>query len=433
MINLHSNLRNIDGVLHFGGRNMSEIAEKYGTPLYVMDEQTIRANCRTYVRAMKKYFGESSYPCYASKACCFKDIYRIIGSEGMSADCVSCGEIYTAKSAGFDMSKIHFHSNSKNDYDINYAIDAGVGYFVVDNLEELFALNDIAGKRNIRQKILLRLTPGIDTHTYEAVRTGNVDSKFGFPIETGAAQKAVKKALACENIELKGYHCHIGSQLFDSDVFIRAADIMIEFTCKMRDKFDYVAEEIDLGGGYGVRYHESDPIIDIENNIRLVADRFHKKCRTMNITPPAVILEPGRSIVADAGITLYTVGNVKRIEGYKNYVAVDGGMGDNPRNLFYGSTYSVLSVDNLNKPATFLCDLVGRFCESGDVVTPNISLPEDVKRGDKVAVLTTGAYNFSMASNYNRYPRPAVIMIDGDTDRISVRQETIEDVISRDN
>ncbi len=427
-----SNLSIKDNVLFFGGRSTVELAEKYGTPVYIMDEQTIRNNCRKYTVAMKKHFGETARAFYASKACCFKKIYNIMQSEDMCVDVVSPGEIYTAKSAGFDMSKVCFHSNSKNDFDINFAMNNGVGCFAVDNLEELTAINNFAGERGFKQKIIFRVTPGIDTHTYEAVNTGKVDSKFGFPIETGAAMAITKTALGMENIDLAGFHCHVGSQLFDSDVFVRSAKIMLQFIADVKAETGYEARELDLGGGYGVRYTENDPEIHIEDNIRQVAEYVKKLCTELQIKEPSISMEPGRSIVADAGITLYKVGNVKRIEGYKNYVAIDGGMGDNPRYALYESEYTVVAADKADEPCDFLCDLVGRFCESGDIIQPGIKLPVTVKRGDIIAVLTTGAYNYSMASNYNRIPRLPVVMINGDDDYIAVKGETFEDLIRND-
>ena len=427
-----SNLEIKDNILFFGGRSTVELAEKYGTPIYVMDEVTIRKNCRKYVNGMKKYFGDNAKPFYASKACSFKRIYKIVEDEGMGVDVVSAGEIFTAKSAGYNMANVCFHSNSKNDYDINFAMDNGVGCFVVDNLEELEAINTFAGERGFKQKILFRVTPGIDTHTYEAVNTGKVDSKFGFPIETGAALEITKVALSMANIDLAGFHCHVGSQLFDSDVFVRSAEIMLKFIAEVKAVTGYEARELDLGGGYGVRYTENDPEIDIEDNIRQVAEYVKALCNELSLSLPRISMEPGRSIVADAGITLYKVGNVKRIEGYKNYVAIDGGMGDNPRYALYESEYTVVAADKANAECNFLCDLVGRFCESGDVIQPKIMLPESVKRGDLIAVLTTGAYNYSMASNYNRIPKLPVIMVNGDEDYVAVKGETLEDLIRND-
>ncbi len=427
-----SNLEIKDGVLFFGGRSTVELANKYGTPIYVMDEKIIRKNCRTYLDAMRKYFGENAKPFYASKACSFKKIYNIVGSEGMGVDVVSVGEIYTAKMAGYDMKNVCFHSNSKNDYDIEFAIDNGVGCFVVDNIEELEAIDNFAAQKGIKQKILFRITPGIDTHTYEAVNTGKVDSKFGFPIETGAAMEITKIALTKKNIDLAGFHCHVGSQLFDSDVFVRSAEIMLKFIADVKNTLGYEAKELDLGGGYGVRYTEKDPVLNIEENIKQVAEYVKKLCKKLNINEPAISMEPGRSIVADAGITLYKVGNVKRIEGYKNYVAIDGGMGDNPRYALYESEYTVVAADKATEECNFTCDLVGRFCESGDIIQPSIKLPESVKRGDLVAVLTTGAYNYSMASNYNRIPKLPVIMVNGEEDYVAVKGETLEDIIRND-
>lgn len=427
-----NNLQIKDNILYFGGRSTVELAQKYGTPVYIMDEQTIRENCRKYTVAMKKYFGEDARAFYASKACSFKKMYNIVESEGMCVDVVSPGEIYTAKSAGYDMAKVCFHSNSKNDFDINFAMDNGVGYFAVDNLEELEAINAFAGERGFKQKIIFRVTPGIDTHTYEAVNTGKVDSKFGFPIETGAAMQITKTALSMANIDLAGFHCHVGSQLFDSDVFVSSAKIMLEFIAQVKAETGFEARELDLGGGYGVRYTENDPEIDIEDNIKQVAEYVKKLCAELSIKEPAISMEPGRSIVADAGITLYKVGNVKRIEGYKNYVAIDGGMGDNPRYALYESEYTVVAADKANEPCNFLCDLVGRFCESGDIIQPQIKLPESVARGDLIAVLTTGAYNYSMASNYNRIPKLPVIMINGEEDYVAVKGETFEDIIRND-
>ncbi|MBO5434107.1 MAG: diaminopimelate decarboxylase [Clostridia bacterium] len=427
-----SNLEIKDGVLFFGGRSTVELANKYGTPIYVMDEKTIRKNCRTYLDAMRKYFGENAKPFYASKACSFKKIYNIVGSEGMGVDVVSVGEIYTAKMAGYDMKNVCFHSNSKNDYDIEFAIDNGVGCFVVDNIEELEAIDNFAAQKGIKQKILFRITPGIDTHTYEAVNTGKVDSKFGFPIETGAAMEITKIALTKKNINLAGFHCHVGSQLFDSDVFVRSAEIMLKFIADVKNTLGYEAKELDLGGGYGVRYTEKDPVLNIEENIKQVAEYVKKLCKELNIKEPAISMEPGRSIVADAGITLYKVGNVKRIEGYKNYVAIDGGMGDNPRYALYESEYTVVAADKADEECNFTCDLVGRFCESGDIIQPSIKLPESVKRGDIIAVLTTGAYNYSMASNYNRIPKLPVIMVNGEEDYVAVKGETLEDIIRND-
>ncbi len=424
---------NAEGHLCLGGADVCSLSKKHGTPLYLMDENKIREKCRIYVNAMREAFGEDALPLYASKAASFKQMYRIIMSEGMGTDLVSSGELYTAQSVGFPLSKAYFHSNNKTDADIDYAIDAGVGYFVVDNVEELDSINEIAKSKSVRQKILLRLTPGIDPHTYAAVATGKVDSKFGSAIETGQAEQIAKYASELENIELCGFHCHVGSQVFDSDVFLRAGEIMLDFIALMQKKYGFVTRELDLGGGYGVRYLESDPEIDIAANIQLVATHMKAYAEKLGISLPSIRMEPGRSIVADSGMTVYTAGTVKRIPGYKNYVSVDGGMADNPRYALYRSPYTVCLANRMNSPApTFNCTLAGRCCESGDLIQENVTLPADITRGDIIAVLTTGAYNYSMSSNYNRLPKPPVVMIKDGCDYIAVNRETPEDVCKND-
>ena len=427
---------NEKGHLTFGGVDTVEMAKKHGTPLYLFDEDRIRERCRTYVDAMRKAFGESALPLYASKAASFKQMYRIVKEEGMGTDLVSSGELYTAASVGFPLEKAYFHSNNKTDDDIAYAIDEKVGYFVVDNVEELDAIDRIAGEKGIKQKILLRLTPGIDPHTYAAVATGKVDSKFGSAIETGQAEQITKYAKDLESISLMGFHCHVGSQVFDSDVFLRASEIMLDFIAEMKRKYGFETKELDLGGGYGVRYLESDPEIDIAANIRQVAEHMKAYCTKLGIDMPAVRMEPGRSIVADAGMTLYTAGTVKRIPGYKNYVSVDGGMADNPRFALYGSSYTVCLANRMNAidegVPSFKCSVVGRCCESGDILQENVTLPADIVRGDMIAVLTTGAYNYSMSSNYNRLGKPPVVMLKGEEDYVAVRRETPEDVCRND-
>lgn len=416
----------------FAERDTVELAQKYGTPLYVMDESRIRYNIRQYVNAMKEAFGEKFLLLYASKACSFKEMYRIANDENIGVDVVSEGEIYTAKAAGFPMHRAHFHGNNKTDREISLAMDAGVGYFVVDHADELVAISKEAQHRSITQKVLLRITPGIDTHTFEAVMTGQVDSKFGSAIETGHAQEITRLALSLEGISLEGFHCHVGSQVFDSDTFFMSADIMLSFIADIREKFGYTAKELDLGGGYGVRYLDSDPYIDIADNIRQVAEHIKAACKRLSLPVPTILLEPGRSIVADAGMTLYTVGSIKRLDGYKNYVSVDGGMSDNPRFALYGAPYTVVLPEKMHESCDFECSVVGKCCESGDILQENVKLPQSVKRGDLLAVLTTGAYNYSMASNYNRNPRPPVVMLSEQSERVVVRRESLEDIIRND-
>ncbi len=421
-----------NGILHFAGQDTTELAKKYGTPLYLMDEDKIREKCHIYKKAFEKHFGPSAQPLYASKACCFKRIYEIMREEGMGIDVVSSGEIYTALKAGFDLSHAYFHSNNKTDEDICFAIENGIGYFVADNEEEVKAVEAEAARRGIRQKLLLRLTPGIDPHTYEAVATGKVDSKFGTAIETGQATEIVKFTLAQPHVELMGFHCHVGSQVFEEDIFERAAVVMLEFIAEMKEKLGFTAPMLDLGGGYGVRYVDTDPYLDIETKIGEVADTIKATCARLGIDIPEIHMEPGRSIVADAGMTLYTVGTVKKIPGYKNYVSIDGGMGDNPRFALYGSKYTCFVANKMDELCDFKCDLVGRCCESGDIIQEHIVVPSSVGRDDIVAVCTTGAYNYTMASNYNRLGRPPVLMLSGGENYIAVRRESFEDLVRND-
>lgn len=424
--------RNETGELCFAGRPLTPLAEKYGTPCYFYDEQRIRERCRTYLGAVRAAFGERGRVLYASKAASFKRLYEIMREEGMGTDVVSCGEIYTAKLAGFPLEKAYFHSNNKTDADIEYAIENGVGYFVVDNEEELFAIDRIAREHNTVQRVLLRITPGIDPHTYAAVATGKVDSKFGSAIETGQADEITKTALSLEHVQLRGFHCHVGSQVFDSDVYIRTAQVMLDFVAHINATQGYLAHELDIGGGYGVRYIADQPEIDIATNIAQVGEFMNAHAKKLGITLPEIAFEPGRSIVADAGLTVYTVGTVKNIPGYKRYVSVDGGMADNPRYALYGSPYTIVPVAAEVPDGAPLCTVAGRCCESGDLLQENVPLPENIGRGDLLACLTTGAYHYSMASNYNRIPRLAVIMLDGDRDYVAVRRETPEDVASLD-
>ena len=420
------------GILHFAGQNTVELAKQYGTPVYLMDEDRIRQRCRTYLTAMEEALGDRGHVLYASKAASFKRMYEIMKDESVGIDVVSSGEICTALRAGFPLRKAFFHSNNKTDADVAYAIANGIGYFVVDNAEELYAIDRIAETQGVVQSVILRLTPGIDPHTYEEVATGKVDSKFGSAIETGQALEITKLALTFQNICLKGFHCHVGSQVFDSDVYIATVDIMLDFIAQAKTQLGFETEILDLGGGYGVRYTADQPEIDIAANIHMVAKALKEKAAALGIPLPHIYMEPGRSIVADAGMTLYTAGTVKRITGYKNYVSIDGGMTDSPRFILYGAPYTVVPANKMLESRQMLCDVVGRCCESGDIIQKDVPMPESVCRGDIIACMTTGAYHYSMASNYNRIPRPPVVMLKGGSSYVAVRRETIEDLVALD-
>lgn len=413
--------------MKFAGHDVTDLADRYGTPLYLMDEARIRENCRRYTDCLD-IMPEGSMILYAGKACCFKDMYRIITEEGMGADVVSSGELFTALSAGFDPSKLFFHGNGKTDTDLECAVNEGIGYIVCDNEDELYALSAVASYCRKTQKILLRLTPGIDPHTHKKIRTGGIDSKFGSLICDGTAERLAVVASHMDGVELCGFHCHIGSQIFDAQPFVDAAEIMSEFCAGLYRNHGIKTKILDLGGGFGVPYTDSDPEFDVKSTVRSIVDEV--KRRFGDVALPAIMLEPGRSIVADAGLTVYTCTSVKNA-GKTSYVAVDGGMPDNPRFALYEASYKVRNVTRAAEEGTRLYTIAGRCCESGDLIQKNVSLPE-TKRGDFIAVETTGAYNYSMASNYNRLPRPAVIMLDKNEEHIVVRRETFGDILDND-
>ena len=427
---LYDNLDvNDAGHLTIGGVDTTELVEHYGNPLYVMDEDQIRKNCRVYTEAMAKYLPEGSRPLYAGKALCFKGLYPIIGSEGFSADVVSPGEIYTAIEGGFDPAKLYYHGTAKTDWDIRYAIENKIGYFIVDNHNELEALDRIAGEYGICQDILLRITVGIDPHTQEKINTGRIDSQFGIAVDTGQAAEFVRRSYELPNVKLRGYHSHIGSQIFETQPFMDQVDRLLEFAVDMRDRYGYVAQIFNLGGGFGVQYTDEDPAISIENNIRNIGEHITRGCKDNDFPVPQVLLEPGRSIVATAGVTLYKTTGIKEIDGYLNYVTVDGGMTDNIRFALYKADYTMVNASRMNEEMDYLCTVAGRCCESGDRIAEDIYLQKP-ERGDVIAVLGTGAYNYSMASNYNRVPKPAMVMVRDGQSRLVIRAQTFEDMIA---
>lgn len=429
---LYDNLTiNDRGHLTIAGHDTTELVREYGTPLMVLDEDRVRDRCRTYVEALREHFPAGSLPLYASKALSFKEIYRLAAMEGMGIDVVSIGEIHTAHQAGFPLERAYFHGNNKTDEDIAFAMERGVGYFVCDNLDELDAIDAKAGRHGIRQKLLLRLTPGIDPHTHEKINTGRIDSKFGAAIETGQAEELVVRALSKQNVELMGYHCHIGSQIFDHTPFCDAAILMLQFVADMRDRHGFCAPVLNLGGGMGVPYTDTDPVIDYKANIEKIGKLVADTCKKLNIPAPAILMEPGRSLVADACTTLYTVGGTKVIPGFKNYVSVDGGMTDNPRYALYQAAYTVALANRMQDPADFCCTVAGRCCESGDLIQEDVAIPTP-HRGDLLAVFTTGAYNYSMASNYNRVPRPAMVALSDGQHRLVIRRESLDDLTRND-
>lgn len=429
---LHQNIsKNESGHLTFAGMDVTKLAEKYGTPLYLVDEGRVRMNCRMYKDAMARVFGAGSSATYAGKALCFTEIYRVLADENMGADVVSGGELFTALKAGYPPEKLYLHGNHKNDWELALALENHIGHFMIDNEYELSRLDEMAGARATRVRAMLRLAPGIDSHTFEAVNTGKIDSQFGVPIGTGQAREFFLKAVAAKNIDLDGIHCHIGSQIWDESAYVLAAEKMVAFYADMAEETGAALEYLNLGGGFPVRYLESDPAIDIPARIALLGEVIGKACAARGIAVPKVILEPGRSIVANAGMTIYRAGAVKEVRDHRTYAIVDGGMTDNIRHALYGAAYTVYNASNADAPADFVCTLTGRCCESGDMVSQGVVIPA-ITPGDYVAVAVTGAYNYSMAMNYNRVPRPPIVMLKAGADRLAVRRETIEDVVRND-
>lgn len=422
---------NEKGHLTIGGCDTVELAETYGTPLYVMNEEVIRQALRAYVQSMETYYPQGGRVAYASKACCFLEMYRIAAQEGCGADVVSGGELYTALRAGMPVERLYFHGNNKPEGELRMALEAGVGRIVVDNPAELRRLSSIAQDMGSTAAILLRVTPGIDAHTHQFIRTGQIDSKFGLTLENGEALAAAREALSLPGIDLKGFHCHIGSQIFDVDPFAHAADVMLRFMARVRGETGATLTELNLGGGFGIRYTDRDQPKPFGAYMKQVSAVMSQTAAELDFPLPFIILEPGRSVAAPAGITLYTVGAVKSIPGVREYVSVDGGMGDNPRYALYKAAYTVVAANRMREPNTRVMTISGRCCESGDLIQENVPLP-DCEHGDILAVLGTGAYNYSMSSNYNRLPRPAVVMVMDGTSRVVVKGETYEDLIRND-
>lgn len=415
------------GHLTIGGRDTVELAQTYGTPLYVMDEDEIRRACESYRESVNRYYGGRGLVTYASKAFCCKAVCRIVAEEGLGLDVVSGGELYTAKSVGFPPERIFFHGNNKTVQELIEALEYGVGTIVVDNFDELMLLDQLAVSRGKVAEILFRIKPGIDAHTHDFVRTGQIDSKFGLALETGEAMEAVRQAVGMKGVRLKGVHCHIGSQIFDSAPFIEAADVMLAFIADVYRKTGFLAEYLNLGGGYGVTYTEDTADLDASRVLREIGEKLRTFSASHGIAVPKILIEPGRAIVAAAGVTLYTVGSHKTITGYRTYVSVDGGMPDNPRYALYQSDYTALIASRAAEAKTERVTIAGRCCESGDLIQENAPL-QPCGRGDILAVLVTGAYNYSMASNYNRLPRPAMVSVRDGADRLVIRRESYEDL-----
>lgn len=422
---------NAQGHLTIGGLDTVALAKEFGTPLYVMDENQIRRHCRDFVESMNETYDGRGHVLYASKAFSCKEMCRICKEEGMGLDVVSGGELYTALQAGFPAGRIYMHGNNKTMEELQMALDAGVARIIVDNLTELNTLNGLAAKAGKKAGIMFRIKPGIDAHTHSFIRTGQIDSKFGLALETGEAMEGVREALRMEHIKLCGLHCHIGSQIFDIDPFELAAKVMIEFIAQIKKETGFAVKELNLGGGFGIKYRSKDRPEAYRAYMGRVAKVVKDHAAFCGIETPDILIEPGRSIVGTAGVTLYTVGAVKNIPNVRTYASIDGGMDDNPRYILYQSDYEVVCANKADKPKEATVTVAGKCCESGDLIQENAPV-QPLEPGDLLAVLSTGAYNYSMSSNYNRIPRPPVVMVKDGQARVVVRRETYDDLIRND-
>ena len=428
---LRGNMRvNTAGHLEIGGCDTVDLVRDFGTPLYVLDEAMVRSQCRSYRENLAAVYPDSMV-IYAGKALMTMAICRVIDEEGLGLDVVSGGELYTAFKAGFPMEKVFFHGNNKSHEELRMALEYGVGIIVVDNLYELENLNALALQKGRKASVLFRLTPGVEAHTHSYTQTGQQDSKFGLGIQDGVARQVISHALTLPGIEVKGVHCHIGSQIFDIEPYKLAVKIMFDFLEDLRQLNGFEVEILDMGGGLGIVYHEGDQPATVESCVNLIGSAVKEEAQNRNYPLPKLVLEPGRSLVGEAGVTLYNVGSIKEIPGIRSYLAVNGGMADNPRVALYQAEYEGMIANKANLHPDKLVTVTGKCCESGDMLIWDIHLAQP-QSGDILAIFSTGAYNYSMASNYNRLPRPAMVsVINGQADLI-VARETYQDLLSLD-
>ena len=413
--------------LYVGGVKASALSKEYGTPLYVIDEELVRSNCRRYYNAMKCE-ERGNRVTYAGKAFINMSMCNLVNEENLYLDVVSGGELYTAYKAGFPLERIYFHGNNKSDYEIDLGVRLGIGRFIVDNIHELEVLNSIAKEYGRVQKVYLRITPGVEAHTHEYIKTGQLDSKFGFPVIGDTVYDAIKRAMELEYIELNGLHCHIGSQIFDLEPFEDTTEIMLNLINDIKETLGYEIKELDLGGGFGIYYTEGDKPKEIEEYCSVIINKADEICRKLNMNVPILSIEPGRSIVGNAGLTLYTVGAIKEIPNIRKYVSVDGGMSDNIRPALYSANYESLIANRVFDNSKEIVTVAGKCCESGDVLLNSIEMPR-METGDILAIMSTGAYGHSMANNYNRIPKAAVVSVSNGISKVMCKRETYEDLL----
>lgn len=420
---------NADDRLTLGGCDVAELAAEYGTPLYVFDEDTLRGMCREFARE----FG-SRYPdtrvAYASKAFVNPAIARLVAEEGLGLDVVSAGELAVAKAVDFPADKIYFHGNNKTPDELEFALEYGIGQIVADSFHELTLLDEMAGRRGVRQDIMLRLSPGVDPHTHAATTTGILDSKFGFSIETGDAAKAIRQALAAANLDLVGIHFHLGSPIFELEPYALGVEVVLNFLAQFKEE-GLRLEQFSPGGGFAIGYVRDEPPPPIAAYAEVIAANTLRQCEELGFGTPRLVVEPGRSIVGRAGVALYTVGGIKEIPTVRKYVSLDGGMGDNIRPAIYGSEYEAVLATRMSAPAQEVVTLAGKYCESGDVLVRDITMPR-IQSGDIIAIPSSGAYAPSMASNYNLNGRPAMLLVKDGAARLIRRRETFADMMQMD-
>ncbi|MED1819204.1 diaminopimelate decarboxylase [Bacillus subtilis] len=428
---LHGTSRqNQHGHLEIGGVDALYLAEKYGTPLYVYDVALIRERAKSFKQAFISA-GLKAQVAYASKAFSSVAMIQLAEEEGLSLDVVSGGELYTAVAAGFPAERIHFHGNNKSREELRMALEHRIGCIVVDNFYEIALLEDLCKETVHSIDVLLRITPGVEAHTHDYITTGQEDSKFGFDLHNGQTERAIEQVLQSEHIQLLGVHCHIGSQIFDTAGFVLAAEKIFKKLDEWRDSYSFVSKVLNLGGGFGIRYTEDDEPLHATEYVEKIIEAVKENASRYGFDIPEIWIEPGRSLVGDAGTTLYTVGSQKEVPGVRQYVAVDGGMNDNIRPALYQAKYEAAAANRIGEVHDKTVSIAGKCCESGDMLIWDIDLPE-VKEGDLLAVFCTGAYGYSMANNYNRIPRPAVVFVENGEAHLVVKRETYEDIVKLD-
>ncbi|MDB5095871.1 MAG: diaminopimelate decarboxylase [Cyanobacteria bacterium RYN_339] len=423
--------RDAAGRLRVGGCDLADLAATYGTPLYVMDEATVRAACKAYVQALAKHYPPGGRVLYASKAHCTMAMMALVASEGLGFDVVSAGELHTALKAGVAAERLVMQGNNKPREELKLGLTSGVGRINVDNLDELALVCALAEELRAEPRILLRVAPGIEAHTHDFIRTGQEDSKFGFDLKSGQLDEAMALLAEHPRVQWLGLQAHIGSQIFEANAFSQTADVMVGLLAELRARHGVVAAELDLGGGLGMMYTATDDPPAIEAAVEATARAVLAACERHGYPTPKLVLEPGRSICGTAGVTLYAVGGRKVVPGVRTYLAVDGGMADNPRPITYGAEYTAALAERVTSGAPEVYTLAGRYCESGDILIKDVVLPSP-QVGETVVVFGTGAYNHAMASNYNRCGRPAMVLVGEGKAELVVARESLDDMVRLD-